>query len=283
MNIFERIIQDYLFKDIWVHLKSFLFNEKRWNQLISLKPIEIYSTTTDLEIDGAKVDLKIKGELENIVEKRISNVKNLLSFNFLDWTNNQANYKFKIIIKAKADYQNVSHFFNHHFANIKYDIEPNQYSILIKEFIVSSNNTKALVEVPFIIYTNKWYLKKQYEGKAYFSGSILFNNPAHTIKTRNLSYTLDSNSLIIKWVDRIYHKDIIDFLNTFLVYNFKEELFFAKLQAQQQLDSFQVDKDWIQGSILNLDLERITIDRDALHGVFVANGNLEVSRNKLLF
>jgi len=55
-------------------------------------------------------------------------------------------------------------------------------------------------------------------------------------------------------------------------------LFLAKIQAQEQLDSFQVDKNWIQGNILDLELERIAIDHDALQGIFLANGKLEVNR-----
>jgi hypothetical protein len=94
---------------------------------------------------------------------------------------------------------------------------------------------------------------------------------------RNLSYTVESKSMLLKWIDNFYHKQILDFLNTFLVYDFKEELYIAKLQAQEQLNDFQVERDWIHGNILNIDLERITIDHDALRAVFLANGKLEVN------
>jgi hypothetical protein len=279
VNIFERVIQGSIFRDIWRQVREQLFSEKKWYQLLTLKPIEIYTTQTNMEIDGAKVDLDIKAYIENIVRKRIANVKNYLSLDFLSWTNNHAAYKFKIIIKAKTDYKSVGNFFNHHFANEKYDIEENKYAILLKEFIVnSSNNAKAQIEIPFIIYANKWYLKKQYEGKAIFLCSLMFDNATFTIKTRNLSYTTVSKSLLIKWIDRIYHQKIIAFLDSFLVYDYKEELYLAKLHAQEELDSFQVDKSWIHGNILDLDLEQITIDYDALRGVFLANGKLEVNR-----
>ena len=278
MNIFERIIQDSIFKDIWYQLREHLFNEKKWYQLLTLKPIELYTTKTDIEIDGAKVDLDIKGYIENIVQRRINRVKNYLTLDFLNWNDIQSSYKFKIVIKAQTDYQSVGNFLNFHFANQKYDIEEDEYAILLKEFKVSSLLTKIQVEVPFVIYANKWFLKKEYTGNAIFTGSVMFNNPNYTIKTRNLNYTIQSKSWIIKWVDNYYHKQIIEFLNEFLVYNFKEELFLAKIQAQEQLDSFQVDKNWIQGNILDLELERIAIDHDALQGIFLANGKLEVNR-----
>jgi hypothetical protein len=277
MNIFERVIQGSVFGDVWHQVQQYLFNEKRWIQLLSLKPIEIYTTKTDIELDGAKVDLDIKAFIENIVQKRISNARNYLSLGFLSWKTNRQTYNFKVIVKAKTDYKSIGNFFTHHFANKKYDIEENVYAISLKEFIVQNKGTKVQIEIPFTIYAKRWYLKKQYEGKAIFLCSIIFNDPNYSIRTRNLSYTIESKSMLLKWIDNIYHKQILDFLNTFLVYDFKEELYIAKLQAQEQLNDFQVERDWIHGNILNIDLERITIDHDALRAVFLANGKLEVN------
>jgi hypothetical protein len=277
MNIFERVIQGSVFGDVWHQVQQYLFNEKRWIQLLSLKPIEIYTTKTDIELDGAKVDLDIKAFIENIVQKRISNARNYLSLGFLSWKSNRQTYNFKVIVKAKTDYKSIGNFFTHHFANKKYDIEENIYAISLKEFIVKNKGTKVQIEIPFTIYAKRWYLKKQYEGKAIFLCSIIFNDPNYSIRTRNLSYTIESKSMLIKWIDKLYHKQILDFLNNFLVYDFKEELYIAKLQAQEQLNDFQVERDWIHGNILNIDLERITIDHDALRAVFLANGKLEVN------
>jgi hypothetical protein len=277
MNIFERVIQGSVFGDVWHQVQQYLFNEKRWIQLLSLKPIEIYTTKTDIELDGAKVDLDIKAFIENIVQKRISNARNYLSLGFLSWKTNRQTYNFKVIVKAKTDYKSIGNFFTHHFANKKYDIEENIYAISLKEFIVKNKGTKVQIEVPFTIYAKRWYLKKQYEGKAIFLCSIIFNDPNYSIRTRNLSYTIESKSMLLKWIDKLYHKQILDFLNNFLVYDFKEELYIAKLQAQEQLNDFQVERDWIHGNILNIDLERITIDHDALRAVFLANGKLEVN------
>jgi hypothetical protein len=215
MNIFERVIQGSVFGDVWHQVQQYLFNEKRWIQLLSLKPIEIYTTKTDIELDGAKVDLDIKAFIENIVQKRISNARNYLSLGFLSWKTNRQTYNFKVIVKAKTDYKSIGNFFTHHFANKKYDIEENVYAISLKEFIVQNKGTKVQIEIPFTIYAKRWYLKKQYEGKAIFLCSIIFNDPNYSIRTRNLSYTIESKSMLLKWIDKLYHKQILDFLNTF--------------------------------------------------------------------
>jgi hypothetical protein len=277
VNIFERVVGGSVFGDVWHQFQQYLFNEKRWLELLSFKPIEIYTTKTDIEVDGAKIDLNIKAYIENIVQKRISNVRSYLTLGFLDWKINRQAYKFDVIIKAKAEYDSVANFFNHHFANQKYEIEENKYEILLKEFKIKSNGIKAQIDVPFVIHTHKWYLKKTYDGVATFNCSLVFNDPVFTIRTRNLSYTISTNSFLLRWIDSIYHTQIIDFLNSFLTYNFREELYLIKLQAQNQLNDFQVEKKWIQGNITDVQLERITIDKDALRGVFLANGRLEVN------
>lgn len=277
MNIFDRIIQGSVFSDVWQQVQLYLFSEKRWRQLLSFKPIEIYTTKTDIEIDGAKIDLNIKAYIENIVQKRISNVKSYLSLGFLNWNSNRQQYKFNFVVKAKTDYSSVGNFFTHHFSNIRYTIEENKYDILFKKFIVKNSGTKVQIDIPFIIFTNKWYLKKQYEGNAVFMCSLIFNDPAYTIKTRNLAYSIQTKSTLIKWINSIYYNKIINFLNNFLIYNYKEELYLAKLQAQHQLNDFQIDRKWFHGIINDINLERITIDHDALRAVFFANGKIEVN------
>lgn len=277
MNIFDRVVQGSIFGDIWSQLQKYLFTEKRWLQLLTLKPIEIYTSRKDIIIDGAKIDLNIKAYIENIMQKRLSSVKNYLTLGFLNWKSDIQTYKFNIVVKAKTDYGSVGNFFNYHFANKLYPIEENAYSIILKEFLVRNNGTKAQIEIPFVIYTKKWYLKKQYEGVALFSCSLVFNNPIFTVKTRNLSYQIKKGSIFLKWINALYYQRILDFLNGFLVYNFREELYLAKLEAQNQLNEFQVEKRWINGNILEIQLERITIDHDALRAVFLAYGRLEVN------
>ncbi|HPA36996.1 MAG TPA: DUF4403 family protein, partial [Chitinophagales bacterium] len=94
-----------------------------------------------------------------------------------------------------------------------------------------------------------------------------------------LQYTLETESTILRWIDRLYHKDLIAFLGEFLQYNFREELFHAKVEAQQQLHTLQNQSSWISGTIHELDLERMTIESDGLHAIFLAEGKLQLSPN----
>ena len=89
---------------------------------------------------------------------------------------------------------------------------------------------------------------------------------------------METKSYILKFIDTFYHKQLVDFLHDFLQYNFKKELEQAKIEAQKQIDSFQQQSNWINGTLNELDLERITIENDGIHAVFLAEGKLHFLR-----
>ena len=81
MTIFERVLGGNIFFDFWKQLQQYIFSEGRFIQLITLQPIEIYKTETELEIDTAKVKLYIKSNVENLMQRRIESAINLLTIN----------------------------------------------------------------------------------------------------------------------------------------------------------------------------------------------------------
>jgi len=277
MTIFERVLGGNIFFDFWKQLQQYIFSEGRFIQLITLQPIEIYKTETELEIDGAKVKLFVKSNVENLMQRRIERTINLLTLNLAENQKKSA-YDFDIIIKAQMAYEDVSKFFNHHFAAQTYTIEENKYFLFIEQFQFSNQGTKALVHMPFVLESKRWFLKRKMSGTAVFKGSINFHQPKYVVKTRNLNYELETESLILKAIDNLYHQQLTGFLAGFLQYNFKEELLHAKTEAQEQINSFQSQTNWINGNIDELDLERITIENEGIHAVFLAEGKLHLIR-----
>ena len=67
-------------------------------------------------------------------------------------------------------------------------------------------------------------------------------------------------------------------MGDFLQYNFKEDLMHAKKEAQLQINSFQNQTNWLKGNIKELELERITIEKEGVHAVFLAKGKLHIIR-----
>lgn len=276
MSVFERVLGGNVFYEFWKQLQQHIFSEARFIQLITLQPIEIYKASTQLEVDDAKIDLHIKSNVENLMQRRIERTINLLTLNLLENKNKAYIFDFDVIIKAQMAYAEVNKFFNHHFAKQTYVIEENQYYLFIKKFETGNIGTKGEVRLPFMLESKRWFLKRKMHGVAVFNGSINFHQPKYVIKTRNLRYRLETNNWILKIIDRIYHEQIVAFLSDFLQYNFSEELMHAKAEAQAQIDSFQSQTNWIAGQIEEMDMERITIENDGVHAVFLAQGKLRL-------
>ncbi len=278
MSVFERVLGGNIFYDFWKQVRQYIFSESRFIQLITFQPIEIYKAETELEIDTAKVKLFIKSNVENLMQRRIERTINLLTLNLSPPSKKSSAYDFDVIIKAQMQYVDVSKFFNHHFANQTYPIEENKYYLHVEKFQFNNHGTKAIVRMPFSLESKRWFLKRKMYGIAVFKGSINFHQPKYVIRTRNLNYELETDSFILKMIDNLYHNQLIDFLSQFLHYNFKEELHQAKLEAQEEINSFQSQANWINGNIDDLDLERITIENEGIDAIFLAKGKLHLIR-----
>jgi len=210
MTFFERIVGGDIFAGIWSRMRQFVFKENRWRQLFSLEPIEIYTTDTELEFDQAKVQLQVKAFLENLVQRRIVRGKDLFNLEFLTRPFESPAYTFNVHITAKASYADVSAFFTHNFGFQTYEIVNDKYRIELEDFRASSEGTKAVVVLPFYIHARFLFIRFKRHGTATFRGSLTFNNPPYTIRTRNLDYTLQTGSWLLKLVDWRYRRDRSD-------------------------------------------------------------------------
>ncbi len=275
MTIFERVLGGNIFYDFWKQAQQYIFSEGRFIQLITLQPIEIYKSEVELEIDTAKVKLFIKSNVESLVQRRIDRAINLLTLNSGN-SRNPSEYDFDVIIKAKMTYEEVSNFFNHHFSKQTYAIEEGKYFITIEELRFSSEATKVVVHMPFMLESKRWFLQKKLYGTLIAKGFISVDETKCIVRTRSLEYELQTKSNILKVVDHMYYEDLINFFSDFLQYNFKEELLHAKTEAQNQINSFQSQTNWVRGQVNHLDLERFTIEEDGVHADFLADGKLSL-------
>jgi hypothetical protein len=116
------------------------------------------------------------------------------------------------------------------------------------------------------------------DGVAILTGAIDFHQPKNSIRIRNLHYRLETGSTLLKVIDRLYHATFLSFLNNFLQYNFREEIFHAKTEAQLQLNTIQHQASWMNGSIHTLDLDRVSIEAKGIEAVFLAKGKLHMVR-----
>lgn len=278
MAIFESILGGGLFSDFWKQVQAYVFSGDRLKQLFTLQPIEIYEADTELEIDTAKVRLSINSKLENLVQRRIERTINFLTLNFDENHKDLASYNFDVNIKAYMAYPDIDKFFNHHFGNQTFPIEENKYYLHIEKFMFSSEGEKAMVHLPFILESKRWFWKRKMHGVACLKGFLNYHQPKDVIKVSHLQYELESANFVLNTIDHIYHEQIIQFLTDFLQYNFEEDLFHAKTEAQEEINKFQEESDWIHGVINELELENIVLQPLGVRGTFFAKGKLHLIR-----
>lgn len=278
MTIFERIIGENIFIDFWKQIQQYVFTEGRFRQLITLQPIEIYKADTEMEFDTAKVQLSISSTVENLVQRRIERTINFLTLNLEENQKNLASYDFDVTVNAFMPYVEINKFFNHHFANQTYEIEEKKYYLHIKQFLFNNDGDKAVLHLPFILESKRWFWKRKMHGSALLTGYIIYHQPKDMVKIKDLSYQLETQSMVLNTVDTLYHDHIIEFLTDFLQYNFKDDLFHARTQAQEEINSYQEQNNWVNGIINTLELEKVSLHPDGVRGLFLANGKLHLIR-----
>ncbi len=278
MAILDRVLGGNIFFDFWKQIQQYIFSEKRLMQLLTFKPIEIYKTITDIELDGVKIKLSIISTVENLMQRRINRTLDLLTINASDKRSPSLEYNFDILIKAQMVYEEVSKFFSNHFANRIYTIKEQRYFLRVDALKFNGADSKAFVSIPFCLFVHWGPFKREICGEALLTGAIHFHHPSDTIRTWNLNYLLYTNSILLRFIDRLYHKALIAYLRDFLQYNFKEELFNAKVEAQLQLNAIQHQSSWLSGNIYSLDLERLSLGSNGVEAIFLAKGKLHIVR-----
>lgn len=292
MAIFESVLSDNIFYDFWKQVQQYLFSQNRIFQLISFKPIVIYDEKISLEFDTAKIDLHIKSTLENLMQRGIDRTLSLFINNRLtDKKNFQ--YDFDVVIEAHVTFPNVSNFFNFHFSNQTFPldevpeenpkkpkksdkIEQNKYNITLGKFDFFNKGSQLAANLTFDVDANWKYLKQKANGEINASAFIEYQPENYLIKTRSLSYELDSKNVILNGIDKYYHEQIIEQLQELLQYTFEEELQKVKENAQQQIDSLQEQSSWISGTLNTFVVDKILIDSDGVRATLLANGFIDL-------
>ena len=276
MAIFGRILNGNFFSGYWNQFRHYLFSEGRLVQLITLKPIDLYKEETEIEIDTALVKLSIDSKLENIVQRRIDRTIHLLTSKLSDSIKDAYSYNFKLNIKAMATDEEISKFFNHHFAQQKIDIEENKYAIIIENIRWETTTSAITLRMNFNLEANRWFLRHSKKGVAVFTGNIQYHQPRFVIKTRKLDYTLETKSKTLKMIDYFYHQQILENVNQYFQYNFQEDLQNAQKEAEEQLNNS--GNNWLKGTLESFELDNISIHQGKLHATFFAKGKLQLIR-----
>ncbi|MBX7226097.1 MAG: DUF4403 family protein [Chitinophagales bacterium] len=277
MTLYQYISEEIL-KKSWEQLLRSMFSNKKLRQLLSLKPIEIYKSAIQLDFEGSKVDVQIESHVENIIEKRLSNP--FLFFDFSQWmSRTPLSYNFHVHALAKMDFANVANYLTKHFVNIEYALEEGKYKFSIQKIELSHVRNKLQVHLHIQGQAKWWRVTKKAKGILKMEGNLAYNPVKKLVHAIDVDYAIDANDAVIKLIDNKYHHDFKQQLTRFLRLNVREELFNAKIAAQEEINKIQSNPEFfVNGALLDLEIERIYADKEGIKATLKASGKLHLNR-----
>lgn len=279
MSILDQILNQDLAVRAWEQLqKVFSGTEnKKIQQLLALKPIEVYETKTVINIDTADIDVNIKSYLENIIENR-NNIKKRW-FNAGFGTEENLFYNFHVVINGHIDYPNIKKYLQHNYVNQPFNFKKNRYNLLIKDVDIKEQAGKLLSSL--IVEGTIKFAFFSFKAKAVFfvDGVPYYESSDKTIRVKEVNYTLDTKNLLLRILDKYYHNSFKAFLSRWMSINVEESLFKARMLAQEEMNKRQEVTNFMFNSVLkDLSIERILVKEQEVEAVFFSQGKLRLAR-----
>ena len=277
MTLYQYISEEILKKSWEPILRSFVTSNKL-KQLLSLQPIGIYENDFPLDFEGSIVNVEVKSYVENIIEKRLSNPFQI--FDFFKWgTRPLLSYKFQVFAVARMDFVNAAKYLTQNFANIEYYLEDGKYKFTIHKIALGYEDKKLWVDLEISGTAKWWKITKIVKGKLRISGNLKYLVDKKTAITQDLDYKILESDFIILQIDKRHHAEFRKLLIDFLRVNVREELFNARIAAQEEINKAQNDPSFIvNGALHDLEIERLYANEKGIRATLVANGRLHLNR-----
>lgn len=278
MSLIDRLLQQEIISQVWQQLYRMLSSESRIRQLFSLKPIDLYHTNTQFDVDGAEVDVEIESYLENILKKRMQRASDIITMGKWALEESRA-YNFHVVVTAKMDYTNAAKYLNHHFAGKDFYFSEKRYYLHIDQIRLREENTQIIAEADVRGYARKGKIIKRSKGTLVMYGKPVYLHDKYLLITKDFNYTLHHTDMITRLISWWWHEELRTLLQDVLQYHLEEDLFNGKMMAQTEMNQHQQQSNlWVNGMLTDLDLQRIYTDQEGLQAVLMAKGKLELRR-----
>lgn len=278
MTLYQYISEEIL-KESWEPILSSFISNKKLKQLLTLKPIEIFEHDLNLDFEGANVQVELKSYVENIIEKRLSNPFHI--FDFTKWLSQKSlpTYKFQVFAIARMDFKNATYYLTKNFANVEYILEEGKYKFTINQIHLGYENKCLFVDLDITGVAKWWKLEKIIEGKLRITGNLRYIADKKMIITKDLDFSIIKSNFIVKQIDKKHHLVFKEMLVEFLRLNISEELFNARIAAQEELNNAQNDPSYFVNGVLNdMQVEKIYSNEKGIRATIVINGRLHLNR-----
>ena len=279
MATYDRYTSREVVGRVWQQIqKSLVSDDGRLRQLLSLKPINLYDKATSFETSGAVVKMEIKSYLENLLTKRAKSGINLWPFGW--GTQDSLNYKFNVVVDGKMDYPNMEIWIRNNFKDKLYAFRNGRYHLKLRDVKrISSRDKKLILVLDLFGSIRIWKFRFKQKSVLTLEMDPIYDPKNYIIRAKNVDYNFETPNLLLKVLDKYYHDDFKEYIEEIIEVSIKEDLFSARIQAQEVMNQHQKDEKLIFNGILkDLEMERIEIQQKGIKAVFLAQGNIQLTR-----
>lgn len=255
--------------------KSLISEDGRLRQLFSLKPIELYDTNLSFDASGATVKMEIRSYLENMLKKRLDSGGGFWPFNL--GARESFTYKFHVVVNGRMDYANLETWVRNNFKEKLYSFHDGRYHLKMRDVRqIFQRNGKLVFELDLFGSIKLWFLRIRLKSMLTFELSPVYDQKANVIRVKDLDYRFQTPNILLRLLDRRYHEEFREFLEEVIDIPLREELFTARMLAQEEMNRYQKDNKFMFNAYLSdLELERITVEKRGIEAVFFAQGNMQ--------
>jgi hypothetical protein len=280
MSVYDKYLGREVVGRAWQQIqKSLISEDGRLRQLFSLKPIDLYDTNTTLTVNGANIKIDIKSYLENIIQKQAK--KGNLLWPFSNWgTQESLNYKFNVVVNGKMDYPNIETWVRNTFNNRPYVFNKGRYILVLRDVIsILEQSRKLQLKLDLQGSIRLWKFRFKTKSIITIMVDPVYDSKAYLVRMNDLDYNFETANILLKFLDKYYHEDFKQFLIAEIEISIKEDLFTARILAQEEMNKYQTDEKLMFNGYLNdLELERFEVQKKGIEAVFLAQGNIQLNR-----
>lgn len=259
--------------------KSLVSDDGRLSQLFSLKPIDLYDTNTSFQVGGATVKMEIKSYLENLLRKRVKSGNRIWPFG--KWgTQESLKYRFNVVVNGRMDYRNIEIWVENNFKDKQFSFRNGRYHLKLKDVKqIGEREGKLFFELDLLGSIRFWFFRIRLKSRLTFELRPVYDHKRYLIRVKDLDYRFTTANILLKLLNRYYYEDFKRFLEEIIEISIKEDLFTARILAQEEMNKYQRDEKLIFNGFLNdLELERIQVEKRGIEAVFHAQGNIQLTR-----
>lgn len=258
MPAFDKILHSDIIGEVWKKVLLRL-RESRMQHLLTLKPIQVYNETMPYDLDGTHLDVDINASIENIIQKPIQRAFDFLALDFKSAEKDLFSLNVSVDVDVRLDYKNIGLYLDKQYAHQEYWILEDRVGLLFESFTLNKKNDQLEVTIP--LHINAKYKNFKYSGdaKIFARGNIVYNAFLKKVKVTNISYVATSDKWVLRFVNMIYYKDIVEALEDFLQFNIKGELDEGLALLQKKVEEYNEEYTFLSGEAVDLQLNKINL------------------------